>query len=82
LFLRNCLHYGLPVIALPAARTLINECDVLDIDIEAGQVTNATTGQNHAFPVFPEFITQMLQSRGLINQLENGGYLRPRPEAK
>jgi 3-isopropylmalate/(R)-2-methylmalate dehydratase small subunit len=36
LFLRNCLNYGLPAIALPAARTLINEGDVLDIDIEAG----------------------------------------------
>jgi 3-isopropylmalate/(R)-2-methylmalate dehydratase small subunit len=81
LFLRNCLNYGLPAIALPAARTLINEGDVLDIDIEAGHLTNTTTGKNHAFPVFPEFITQMLQSRGLINQLENGGYLRPRPKA-
>ncbi|MEU6409021.1 hypothetical protein [Microbispora sp. NPDC046933] len=76
LFLRNALNYGLPAITLPDARALIAEGDVVGIDVEAGLITNHTRREEHRVPPFPDFIMQMLRSGGLINQLEDGGYLR------
>ncbi|MGV8875408.1 MAG: 3-isopropylmalate dehydratase [Rhodococcus sp. (in: high G+C Gram-positive bacteria)] len=77
LFLRNCLNYGLPAITVPAARSLIAEGDVVEIDVGVGRLRNVNNNIDHSFSGFSDFILEMLQSRGLINQLEAGGYLRP-----
>lgn len=77
LFHRNVLNYGLPAITIPDARSIIDEGDVLDIDIEAATLYNLTRDSRHTFEPFPQFILDIIAAGGLMNQLETAGYLRP-----
>lgn len=80
LFMRNAINYGLPAVTLPNARELISEGDVLDLAIDTGRGRNVTTGESFEFPVFPDFILEVLRCGGLVSQLANAGYLK-RPDA-
>jgi 3-isopropylmalate/(R)-2-methylmalate dehydratase small subunit len=78
LFLRNCLNFGLPAVTIPDARAFITEGDIVTVDVHDGAAYNVTTGVERMFARFPDFLLGTLQSRGLINQLEAAGHLRPR----
>lgn len=79
LFHRNLLNYGLPAITVPAARTVITEGDLLDINLSTAQLVNESQCTTTVFDPFPQFIEKMLAAGGLMNQLEAAGYLRPTP---
>ena len=76
LFLRNVLAYGLPAITLPHAREILAEGDLLEIDLRAATLHDVTRDSTHTFVPFPNFIVDVLDAGGLMNQLEAGGYLR------
>ncbi|GHE76368.1 3-isopropylmalate dehydratase small subunit [Amycolatopsis deserti] len=75
LFHRNALNYGLPALTVPAARTLIDEGDVLAIDAVAGVLRNETRGTEHPIEPLPAFVVELIEGGGLINRLEAGGFL-------
>ncbi|MGV9797580.1 LeuD/DmdB family oxidoreductase small subunit [Mycobacterium sp. NPDC003449] len=78
LFLRNCINYGLPILAVPGISSAVTEGDQLTVDIVNATVTNDSTG---ADPLgsnpYPEFLIEILRRGGLLRRLEEDGYLRP-----
>lgn len=76
IFYRNAFNMGLPIFELPQSAE-ISEGDVVSVDMDAGTVTNKTTGKSYAFTPIPPFMQELLQSGGLMNyakdEIASGG---------
>ena len=77
LFLRNCINYGLPTLAVPGVIGLVDEGQEVDIDIERAVITNQTSGLKLKGTRYPDFILQILHRGGLLKRLEEDGFLSP-----
>jgi 3-isopropylmalate/(R)-2-methylmalate dehydratase small subunit len=69
IFYRNAINIGLSIIECPEAVSEINECDVVEIDVDAGIIRNVTSGKDYNTAPFPPFIQEIMASDGLINYI-------------
>ena len=53
---------------MPEAVDAIKQGDVVDVDADAGVITNTTTGRNVQGPAVPPFIREIIEEGGLINR--------------
>lgn len=67
IFYRNALNIGLPILECPEAVAGISNGDTVEIDLEAGKITNVTTGKSYQAKPFPPFMRQLIETGGLIN---------------
>ena len=68
IFYRNAINTGLAIMECPEAVDAIKQGDTVDVDADAGVITDATTGAVfHAQP-FPPFIREIIEAGGLINR--------------
>ncbi|MCX4309264.1 MAG: 3-isopropylmalate dehydratase small subunit [Desulfovibrio sp.] len=74
IFYRNAFNMGLPLLEVEEGIEDIGEGDELEIDIEAGQIRNLTTGKTSSFQPLPESMRNILKAGGLV------GYVRERME--
>lgn len=74
LFERNCINYGLPVLAVPGVSRLLHEGDVAVVDIEAATVT-APDGTVLPGRRYPELVLQIVRRGGLVRQLREDGLI-------
>ena len=65
-FFRNAFEIGLPILELDGIRAAVAEGDVLDVDVEAGTVRCARTGETLRAPATDPFLLDMLRAGGLI----------------
>lgn len=77
LFLRNSINYGLPILAVPGISEAVTEGDELTVDVVKATVINHTTGAQLKSKPYPEFLIEILLRGGLLQRLEEDGYLRP-----
>jgi len=66
IFFRNCINIGLPIAECPDAARDATEGDELEVDFEAGRITNHGTGKQYAFPPFPDEIRRIIEAGGLM----------------
>ncbi|MFO8007658.1 MAG: 3-isopropylmalate dehydratase small subunit [Candidatus Brocadiia bacterium] len=66
IFFRNAINIGLPIVECPAAAEEAQTGDQLEVDLEAGRVTNHTRGKTYDFAPFTEDLQAIIQSGGLI----------------
>ncbi|MBX6753232.1 MAG: 3-isopropylmalate dehydratase small subunit [Thermorudis peleae] len=66
IFFRNAINIGLPVIEAPEAVAETETGDVIEIDTEAGTVTNTRTGKTYKATQYDEFIQQIIHAGGLM----------------
>jgi 3-isopropylmalate/(R)-2-methylmalate dehydratase small subunit len=66
IFYRNAIDIGLPILACPEAVAGAQKGDALTVDLEAGTITNARTGQVHHTSPFPPFIMGIIEAGGLV----------------
>ena len=52
----------------PEAVDVIKQGDVVDVDADAGIITNTTTGETFKAQPFPPFIREIIEEGGLINR--------------
>jgi 3-isopropylmalate/(R)-2-methylmalate dehydratase small subunit len=69
-FIRNSVHHGLPIVEVPGITKMVKEGDKLELDLEAGTVKNLTNEEEMHFSPYPDFLLQMIESKGLYEQLE------------
>jgi 3-isopropylmalate/(R)-2-methylmalate dehydratase small subunit len=69
IYYRNCINSGLPPLILEDTSE-ITEGDELDVDVEAGRVTDLTTGVHYTVNPLPPFIMEIIQDGGLIPHLK------------
>lgn len=70
IFFRNAINIGLPIITCPEAAKEIKQGDELTIDLERGEITDITTNKIYKSEPFPEFISKIIKSGGLINSIQ------------
>lgn len=66
IFYRNAFNMGLPIFELPESAE-IKEGEKISIDMNAGTITNETTGKTYNFTPIPEFMQELLNAGGLMN---------------
>ena len=62
IFYRNSINTGLAIM------DAIKQGDVVDVDADAGVITNVTTGETFKAQPFPPFIREIIEEGGLINR--------------
>jgi len=70
IFYRNAFNMGLPIFELPQSAE-ITEGDEISVDMNAGTVTNKTTGKSYDFTPIPEFMQELIDAGGLMNFAAN-----------
>jgi len=70
IFYRNAFNMGLPIFELKES-SQIKEGDEVSIDMNAGTVTNKTTGKTYDFTPIPEFMQELIDAGGLMNFAQN-----------
>ncbi len=67
IFYRNALNTGLPILECPEAVAGISEGDTVEIDLEAGRITNVSTNKTFQAKAFPPFMCRLIDAGGLVN---------------
>lgn len=70
IFYRNAINIGLPILECPEAAAAIAEGDEVEVDFDAGIITDITTGETFQAEPFPEFIKEIISAGGLLNSLK------------
>lgn len=70
IFFRNAINIGLPFLELKEVDK-INDADEIEIDLTNGIIRNLTQGKNYQSQGFPEFLQEIVKSKGLLNWVTN-----------
>lgn len=70
IFYRNSINIGFPIVECPQAAEEIQAGDEVDVDFSTGVITNKTSGKTYQAAPFPEFISGIITSGGLLNSLK------------
>ncbi|MFC2090787.1 homoaconitate hydratase family protein [Bacteroidota bacterium] len=71
IFFRASINQGLPLIVLPEAVKAFKPGDTVSVDMEQGSVKIGT--QDYHFEALPDKLIQILEKKGLVNYLIEGG---------
>ena len=66
IFYRNAINVGLPILECAEAVDGLEKGHELEIDLEAGQVCNLTTGQVYQAEPYPPFMMAIINAGGLV----------------
>ena len=66
IFFRNAINIGLPLLESPEAVAGTETGDVLQIELETGAIKNVTKGKTFKARPYPEFMSQIIASGGLV----------------
>ena len=72
IFYRNAINIGLPALELAEADE-IQDRDLLEVDLAAGEIRNLTQQKTYHFVPMPQRLLDMLEAGGLVAQLEQEG---------
>ncbi|MCD6433219.1 MAG: 3-isopropylmalate dehydratase small subunit [Sulfurimonas sp.] len=70
IFYRNAFNMGLPIFELPESAE-IKEGDEINIDMNAGTITNKSRSKTYKFTPIPEFMQELIDAGGLMNFAQN-----------
>ncbi len=70
IFYRNAFNMGLPIFELKESNE-IAEGDKVSINMDAGTITNITTGKTYNFTPIPPFMQELIDAGGLMKFAEN-----------
>ncbi|MCJ7605452.1 MAG: 3-isopropylmalate dehydratase small subunit [Dehalococcoidales bacterium] len=66
IFFRNAINIGLPLLECPEAVDNTEAGDVLEVDLENGEIKNVTKGKTFIAEPYPEFMSGLIAAGGLI----------------
>lgn len=70
IYFRNLINLGIPAIVLNWKEEEISKEDNIEINLEEGIIKNITKDITLEFIKLPEFLTKILESGGILNQLK------------
>jgi len=73
IFLRNAINIGLPIVECEEAFAKTKTGELLEIDLEGGDVTNLTSRTKFAIKPIPKFLLQILKDGGLVKHFRQHG---------
>lgn len=69
IFYRNSINIGLPIIECPEAARNIEAGDEVEVNFDAGIITDITKGTSYKGQAFPEFMQKIIAAEGLVNYI-------------
>jgi len=66
IFYRNSINIGLPLVECPECVDNARAGDVLEVDLEKGEIKNLTNGKSFKAAPYPEFMSELIAAGGLI----------------
>ncbi len=72
IFYRNAINIGLAIVECPEAAQALSEGDDVEADLDAGVITDLTTGRSFKTEPFPEFIQNIISAGGLVEAAKKG----------
>jgi 3-isopropylmalate/(R)-2-methylmalate dehydratase small subunit len=66
IFYRNAINVGLPILESGEAADDAEKGHQLEIDLQAGEIRNLTTGQVHRAEPYPPFMMEIIDAGGLV----------------
>ena len=66
IFYRNSINIGLPLVECPERVDNARAGDVLEVDLEKGEIKNLTNGKSFKAAPYPEFMSELIAAGGLI----------------
>ncbi len=69
IFYRNAINTGLPIMESPEAVDGIADGNRIEVDADAGTITNLDTGATYDAQPFPPFVKEIIESGGLIESV-------------
>ena len=66
IFYRNSINIGLPLIECNECVDNTKQGDVLEIDLEKGEIKNLTNGMTFKAAPYPEFMSELIAAGGLV----------------
>ncbi len=66
IFFRNAINIGLPLLESTEAVDNTKNGDSLEVDLSTGKIVNLTSGREFAAKPYPEFMSELIQSGGLV----------------
>lgn len=73
IFYRNAINIGFPILECAQAAAEIQAGDQVEVDFTTGVITNGTTGKTYQAAPFPEFVSGIIESGGLLKSLKARG---------
>lgn len=68
IFFRNAINIGLPLLECAGAADDIRAGDTVEVDLATGTITNLSSGRSFTSKAYPEFMMQIVQAGGLVEQ--------------
>ena len=69
IFYRNAINIGLPIIECKEAALEIKAGDEVEVNFDAGVITDKTTGKSFQGQAFPPFMQKIIDCEGLVNYI-------------
>ena len=66
IFFRNAINIGLPLLESEEAVDNTESGDILEVDLSRGEINNVTKGLSFIASPYPDFMTEIISSGGLI----------------
>lgn len=70
IFYRNAFNIGFPILECSEASEKIDAGDEIEIDFSTGSIKNITKGEEYKAEPMPEFMTNLINSGGLVNYVK------------
>jgi 3-isopropylmalate/(R)-2-methylmalate dehydratase small subunit len=72
IFYRNSFNMGLPILECPEAVESTEQGDVLELNLDTGEIRNQTKGRDFKAQEIPPFMQELIDAGGLINYVKKG----------
>lgn len=66
IFFRNAINIGLPLLESAEAVDNTRDGDTLEVDLSSGKIVNLTNSQTFFAKPYPEFMSELINSGGLV----------------
>jgi len=66
IFYRNAINIGLPIFTSSEAVSDLKEKDVVEVNVDKGQISKGKQKKVYKSEIFPEFIKEMIKNGGLM----------------
>lgn len=71
IFYRNAVNIGLPVLIAEGISSITEDGDVIEADLESGEIKNLSNLKSLNAKPIPPFLLDILSAGGLVNHLKN-----------
>ena len=74
IFYRNAINIGLPILICPGVSDQISDGDQVEVDFQAGMVTNLSSGARLQADPLPEFVLKIAEAGSIVEYVKRHGW--------